>query len=475
MLRKFSGFFIFLLVAGFVRAPVAQTLDILVNDMWNYYKVFSKLKNDTEREDLVKQMECTADKILEYYKNYQNPDANQMRSTAEAFLLLAIIESETHNPTRTYHALKTVKKTNWGVVESIDPSTNRSFKEQIDGIDTVWLPKFKKCSGQVYGFPENMIWDTLGVETAVTYLDVENRTEGNFKAIKGAQEYLNSQIREGSKEVTLLLPEGKYELESRSFEVYPTRFEVRKSYDSTIVCEGTPCTTIVKENPAPTIFDVTPNEYFNLRVFYCRDSIAIKIDTVVREVHVDTAFLDDTSHVYRRRPKKYENYLFAEVETRDSLVKNISHDILKTPIEPKDLSIWKGNKQILDFDHLAFGVYELRDAEKFGITDEYTFKRFLPEGIKWDMPRNEKFKAEDIFVRSGDNYDYCIDLFKTEPTEYVTSRGKPTEYVTPKGKPTREWCREFCKKCRCRTVWDAILVTTFMGAVFGAFMYTINK
>lgn len=438
------------------QMTTTEKMTTLLGDMWNYYEAFHMLQEDKEREDICKQMESTADKVLEYYKNSQNPDANQIRLTAEASLLLAIIESEMHNPTRTYHALQTVQKTNWGVVEDIDPTTNRIFKEQVDGIDTVWLPKFKKCSAQVYGFPENMIWDTLEVEIGVNYLDVEDRTEENFEAIKGAQDYLNSQIRDGSKDVTLLLPPGSYELEGDGFDVYPTRFEVKKGSGS----------TIVKENPAPTVFDITPDEYFNLRVFSCRDSITIKIDTVVREVQIDTAFLDDTSSVYKRRPKKYEKYLFAEVRTRDSLVKNISHDILKTPVEPKDLGVWKGNKRILDFDHLAFGVYELRDAEKFGNTDEYKFKRFLPEGIKWDMPRNEKFKAEDILVRSGDTYDYCIDLSK--PQSWVD------ESTTTK-KPTPEWCREFCKKCRCTTVWDAILSSTFMAAAFGLFLYTINK
>ena len=281
MLKRFSGFFIFILVAGFVQVSWAQTLDNLVNDMWNYYGVFSKLQNDTEREDLVKQMEATSGKILEYYKNYQNPDANQMRLTAEASLILAIIESETHNPTRSYHALQTIKKTNWSVREEIDPTTNRSFQEQVDGIDTVWLPKFKKCFAQVYGFPENMIWDTLEVEIGINYLGVENRTEENFKTINGAQDYLNSEIRDGSKEVTLLLPPGSYELEGEGLDIYPTRFEVEELTES-------------------IAFDITPDEWFNLRVCYCRYNQ--KVDATFTQGKIDTNFVEG---------KKYRNYILS--------------------------------------------------------------------------------------------------------------------------------------------------------------------
>jgi len=445
------------------QMTTSEKMTNLLGDMWNYYDVFSKLQNDPEREDLAKQMESTADKILEYYKNSQNPDSSQIRLTAQAFLLLAIAEYQIDNPTWTSQALQTVKETNWGVVGDIDPTTNRSFKERVDGIDTVWLPKFKKCTGQVYGFPENTIWGQLEVKIwPPLYLDIIYRTEENFKAIKGAQDYLNSEIRGGSKEITLLLPPGKYQLEGGDFAIYPAQFEVKEGSDSIIVCKGAKCITTVQKNPPPTIFDITPDEYFNLRVFYCRDSIAIKIDTVVREVQKDTLYLDDTSSVYRELPKN-KKYLVAEVTSKDSLVKNISHNIEKIPVEPRDLSIWKGNKQILNFNHLAYGVYELRDAKKFGIADEYKFKRFLPEGIKWDMPKNEKFKAEDIYVRSGKNYDYCIDLSK--PTSLAEESHKET---------TPEWCREVCKKYRCRSVWDSIFSSAFMGVVFYFYLDTIR-
>ena len=434
------------------HADVIEKLNDLREDMWNYYDAFRKIKSEEEREDIYKRWAKLAyQKITKYHeKTKGQPQADLL--VAESFAVFALMAYQMRDPGLSYRSLKAAKELDSIVVLKVEEKTGKA----TELIEENWLTRFKKCRAVIYGFNQNVDWDKVEIELKQTYAEIPYRHESFQQAKETQEDYLNSQIRDGSKEVALLLPPGSYQLEGRGFDIYPSRFEVEELTDS-------------------IIFNITPDEYFNLRVFYCRDSIAIKIDTVVREVQVDTAFLDDTSYVYRRRPKKYEDYLFAEVETRDSLVKNISHDILKTPIEPKDLSIWKGNKQILDFDHLAFGVYELRDAEKFGITDEYTFKRFLPEGIKWDMPRNEKFKAEDIFVRSGDNYDYCIDLFKTEPTEYVTSRGKPTEYVTPKGKPTREWCREFCKKCRCRTVWDAILASAVMGTVFGLFMYTINK
>jgi len=434
------------------QMTTTEKMTTLLDDMWSYYDVFSKLQNDTEREDLAKQMESTAGKILEYYKNYQNPDTNQNKLTAHAFLLLAMVEYQMDNPTWTYHALQTVKGTNWGVVVDIDPITNRSFKERIDGIDSVWLPKFKQCTAQVYGFPENMIWGKLEVKIwPPLYLDIKDRIEENFEAIKGAQYYLNSEIRDGSKEITLLLPPGRYQVESDSFAIYPTIFEVKKGPDTTVAYTGATRRTTVVQNPPPTVFDITPDEYFNLAVFYCKYNQ--KVDTAIHQAKIDTNFVEG---------KRYRKYLLATVDTTYDTVVVRSVEVQKLPIAPKDLSIWKGNKQILNFNHLAYGVYEFRGTEKIGITDEYKFKRFLPEGIKWDMPRNEKFKAEDIYVKSGETYDYCVDLSKPKLKRWE-----------PHPRPTQAWSGESSEKCT--TVWDAVISSVVIGGVFAAYLHTINK
>ena len=221
----------------------------------------------------------------------------------------------------------------------------------MERIDSLWLSTFKKCDARVYGFPErNIIRDTLNVGIGVTYLRRNLPEDKTFEAIEYAEDYLNSELRNGKKEITLLLPPGNHRLETDNQDVYPARFEV-------------------EQNSPTAVFDVTPDRYFNLRVFYCRDTVKTVIDTIFNQATIDTAFLPDTSYVYQERPKKYRNYLFAEVDTAFNVVKTITAETQRVSLSPKDIDIWKGDKRVETFDRLAFGEYEFSDGKKFGLSD----------------------------------------------------------------------------------------------------------
>ena len=389
MFRKLSIPLMLLLAAGLIQASLTPTLDTLMSDVQNYYQAFFEMQSEIEREDLCKQMESTVRKIAEYYKTQESPDANQSRITAKAFLLLGLVEHEMGDPTRTFHALQAVNKINPGVLEEIQPITDATVKAKIDSIETLWLPKFKKCSALVYGFRPRVILDTLEVDLKPTHLDMEDRTDENFKAITKARHYLNSQIRNESEEITILLPPGKYQLGGEFADIYPTRFQVNKDSEF-------------------AVFEITPDEYFNLRVFHCRDNLVVRLDTIKTEVRIDTSFVQRTDPLYGGLPENYQRFLLAEVEKRDSIVKNVSHEVVATPVEPEEIEIWKGNQRILNFSHLAFGVYEFRSSQKYRIKEELRFLRFLPEGLEWGMPQSQKIRAQNIYVKSGRDYHYCI-------------------------------------------------------------------
>jgi hypothetical protein len=426
-----------------------QVTDVLwtrLNDMHRDYQVFLTLQEASDREIIAKRMEHTArDYIQAYYQQIGDPTESQKDMVAEAFLLLALVEYQVENPTVTHYALEIATRINPGAVEKVDSLLRGPYKERFDRIQNNWLSRYKKCNARVYGFPENsMVKDTLTIGIGTTHLANELREDNIFKAIDWAQEHLNRELHRGQADITLLLPPGNFVLEVDNQDVYPARFEVTDTTNA--------------------VFDVTPNCYFNLRVFYCRDSIFTRLDTVFSEATIETTFLDDSSANYLRRPRGYQNYLLAEVDTTFGLVKRCSTLVQRVPLSPKDVDIWKGDKRLFSFDRLAFGSYEFAVKDSDAVPDEYKFKRFLPASLNWDIPEEDEFVAEDIFVKDKDNYNYCIDLGWKE---------RKAPEVRPSGCPP-------CPKCpRCPPVEGPSLVERFMFfslmvGSFVVFLHTIK-
>ena len=435
----------FLVLFPVTRAngATADVVQILLDEMWYHYDILLRTHGDhMNQSNTFKLMDQAANKIMSIYQESDNQDELSMQ-TAQSLILLALAAYEVNNPTLTYNALQTAKEVDPQAVKKMNKAPGIGFEQEVDleeKVDLIqrnWLPQFKKSQARVYGFDENVIWDTLNVGIGITYLERYLREDKIFQAIEWAEDYLNSELRNGKKEITLLLPPGMYRLKTDNLDVYPAHFEV-------------------EENSPPTIFDVTPDRYFHLRVFYCRDTITTRIDTIFNEAKIDTAFLEDTSRVYQERPKRYRNYLFAEVDTTFKVVRTITVETQRVPISPKDMDIWKGDKKVLNFDRLAFGEYEFSDGKNFGISDEFKFKRFLPEDLKWDIPFEDKFSGEEIQVKSGDAFELCVDLPRKtkrviEGEEVISQNGKG-----PSGP------------------WPPFFYTTFMAAIFYIFMNTIK-
>ena len=415
---------------------VTETIQLFLQDMWRDYTDFYRCSNHIEKLDVAKRMALTASTILAYYQGGAKTETDTT-TTAEALMLLSLVAYEVNNPTLTYHSLEIADSLDRSVFEKKDPMTGKPFKERIALIKKNWLSNFKRSSARVYGFNNRITWDTLRVEIGVTYLERNLREDKIFRAIEGAEGYLNSELRNGKKEIILLLPPGMYRLETDNLDIYPADFEV-------------------EENSPPAIFDITPDRYFHLRVFYCKDTTLTRIDTIFNEAKIGTMFLEETSQVYQERPKRYQNYLFAEVDTTFKVVKTITVETQKIPLSPKDIDIWKGDRKVLNFDRLAFGEYEFSDGKKFGLPDEFKFKRFLPEDLKWDIPFEDKFSGEEIHVKSGDPFQLCVDLPRKtrrviEGEEVISQNGKG-----PSGP------------------WPPFFYTTFMAAIFYIFMNTIK-
>lgn len=417
-----------------------EKVETLLQDMWSYYETFPQLQGEQDKKSLYKQITSTAAKMKEYYFR-ESPNHTLSCPTAEAFLLLGLIAYEINDPTRAYHAFETADSVDRGSYRQVDKiigERESSRKVNWSYLKTRWISQYKKCKARVYGFNHNIAWDTLRVEIGVTYLERDLREDKIFQAIEWAEDYLNSELRNGKNEITLLLPPGMYRLKTENLDIYPARFEV-------------------EENSPSTIFDITPDRYFNLRVFFCKDTTETRIDTIFNQAQIDTTFLEDTSQVYQERPKKYRNYLFAEVDTTFKIVKTITVETQRVPISPKDMDIWKGDRRVLNFDHLAFGEYEFSDGKNFGISDEFKFKRFLPEDLRWDVPFEDRFSGEEIQVKSGDTFDLCVDLPR-KTKRPVTEE----ELISQK------------RLVRPPTPFQSILYTTFMAALFTIFIYTIK-
>lgn len=430
-----------------------DVLEILLDEMWHHYDILLRTQEDSMSQlNTFKLMDQAANKIMSIYQESENKEDLSVQ-TAQGLVLLALAAYEVSHPTLTYHAFQTAQRINPRTVAKMKTPSEITFKEElnlkqkIDRIQRDWLPQFKESRARVYGFDKNVIMDTLRVGIEKFYLERRLRDDRIYRAIDWAADYLNSELRNGKKEITLLLPPGMYYLKTDGLDIYPADFEVEK------------------DSP-PTVFDITPDRYFNLRVFYCKDT-TIWTDSVVHTDMVEMEVLEPTHKISKYVSKKYPNHIAARVDTVCDTVWTKKVNIHRVALSPKDVDVWKGNRKLDRFDHLAFSEYDFAIDHSSAAPGESRFVRFLPEELNWDMPENERFKAEDIHVGSGDTYEYCIDVDLSKPELRVDEPYRR--------EPTPEWCREFCKKCKCTTVWDVILSSTFMAAAFGLFLYTINK
>jgi len=327
----------------------AERMQTLHQDMLSYYDTFDKL-SIKDKEYTSKLMHFTAEKIYAYFKEMQPHNLAYSEIAAEAQVLLALAKYQVGDPTLTYHGIKTAQEINSGVLGKMDSRTGRSYGEVIDTVKAQWLGKFHRAEAKVNGFPTNLTWDTVGVSLLALDIDPLYRGEQSQNAVSWANSYLNYELRKGSKDITLLLPLGDYRLETENIEIFPTQFSVVKAEKS-------------------TTFDIIPNVFFSLLMLH--DVGPLYWDTFPPQGPADLKVYSDT-------------------------------------LKPKDLSVWKGERFVDDFDTLKFGVYEFRNSQKYRILDDYRFKRFIPEGefIQWEVPDTTIYKIEDIQLRSGETYVY---------------------------------------------------------------------
>jgi hypothetical protein len=422
---------------------VTETIQTLLQDMWRDYTDFHRYSNQVEKLDVAKRMSLCASTILTYYHQGAETETD-MSITAEAMMLLSLVAYEVNDPTLTYHSLQIADSLDGSVFERKDPMTGKPFKERVTLMKKNWLPNFKETFARVYGFGNRITWDTLRVEIGIIYLERELREDKTFQAIDWAEDYLNSELRGGREEITLLLPPGNYRLNTEDLDIYPARFEV-------------------PENSPPVVFDITPDRYFNLRVYYCRDTTLTRIDSVVVTGEPDTLYEDQDSDVSRYLSERYPNYIAARVDTSWDTLLTRTVQTKRVPVSPDDIDIWKEDKKLRNLDHLAFGEYEFAMHDSFDVPEENRILRFLPEDQDWDMPKDERFLTNEVFVGDKDTYNYCIDL----PRRGERPRGE-------RGVPSpRTPYEDPCKLCRPRTP-EKLAFLLLMAGTFVLFLNTIK-